>query len=123
VTSVEGACRHSSNDPLGLGILLAAVSELAFAALRGAGASANGIHEVGPSEGVLAATLLASAGYPSWRVPALANASLHHFVNASRGRGDRRGLRPSVARLVDVAWAAALGALLREARRAERWNA
>ena len=106
------ATYHLAHDPLGLGILLAAASELACATLiRTAGAS-GARREVPVSRGVVAASLLASATQPSWRVPALANASLQHFVRAGRLR-----------RLADVVWAAALGALLREARRAERWDA
>jgi hypothetical protein len=122
VTPVEGHCQHPRRDPLGLGILLAAASEVAFAVLHRTGATADGIRKLAPTQGLLAATLLASAGQPSWRVPVLANASLHHVVKAGSGRSDRSGLRPSLSRVVDVAWAAALGALLREARRAERWD-
>jgi hypothetical protein len=100
-----------ARDPLGLGILLAAASELACGTLIRGGAS-GAAREVPVSRGVVAASLLASATQPSWRVPALANASLQHFVRAGRLR-----------RMADVVWAAALGALLREARRAERWDA
>jgi hypothetical protein len=101
------ATSRLARDPLGAGILLAAASELACATLIHTGAA----REIPVSRGVVAASLLASAGQPSWRVPALANASLQHFVRAGR-----------LGRVVDVVWAAALGALLREARRAERWD-
>jgi hypothetical protein len=96
----EAPCRLARSDPLGLGILLAAASEMVYAR-RG----------VTPSRGIVAATLLASAREHSWRVPVLANASLYHAVQAGR-----------LLRAIDVLWAAALGALLREARRAERWE-
>jgi hypothetical protein len=96
----EAPCRLARSDPLGLGILLAAASEMVYAR-RG----------VTPSRGIVAATLLASAREHSWRVPVLANASLYHAVQAGR-----------LLRLVDLVWAAALGALLHEARRAERWE-
>jgi hypothetical protein len=95
----EETCRPARSDPLGLGILLAAAAEVVYTR-RG----------VTPS-GVVAATLLASAREHSWRVPVLANASLYHAVQAGR-----------LLRLVDLVWAAALGALLHEARRAERWE-
>jgi hypothetical protein len=97
-------------DPLRVGIVLAAASELACATLVHTRPVKS--RQIPVSRGAVAASLLASAGQPTWRVPALANASLQHFVRAGRLR-----------RLVDVVWAAALGALLREARRAERWEA
>jgi hypothetical protein len=109
--AVEATCRSVARDPLSAGILLAAASELASATLHRTRSASNGGREIPVSRGVVAASLLASAGQPSWRVPALANASLQHFVRAGRLR-----------RLADVVWAAALGALLREARRAERWE-
>jgi len=99
-------------DPLRVGIVLAAASELACATFVHASARSGDGREIPVSRGVVAASLLASARQPSWRVPALANASLQHFVRAGRLR-----------RAIDVVWAAALGALLREARRAERWEA
>jgi hypothetical protein len=104
--------RRATPDPLGLVILAAAASEVLRAARQRTGAGAGGAREEAASQGVVAATLLASAGNPSWRVPTLASASLHHFVRAGR-----------VGRAVDVVWAAALGGLLCEARRAERWDA
>jgi hypothetical protein len=102
--------RMALRDPLRVGIVLAAASELVCATL--VHAKPDKPREIPVSRGVVAASLLASAREPAWRVPALANASLQHFVRAGRLR-----------RLVDVVWAAALGALLREARRAERWEA
>jgi hypothetical protein len=103
--------RRATPDPLGLFILAAAASEVVRAALQRTGAVAGGARPETASQGVVAATLLASAGNPSWRVPTLASASLHHFVQAGRlGRG------------VDVVWAAGLGGLFCEARRAERWD-
>jgi hypothetical protein len=104
--------RRGTPDPLGLVILAAAASEVVSAALHRAGAVGGGTRENTASQGVVAATLLASAGNPSWRVPTLASASLHHFVRAGRP-----------GRLADVVWAAALGGLFCEARRAERWDA
>ena len=99
-------------DPLRTGIVLAAVTELACATLVHTSADSDGTREIPVSHGIAAAGLLASAGQPAWRVPVLASASLQHFVRAGRFR-----------RLADVAGAAFLGALLREARRAERWDA
>jgi hypothetical protein len=99
-------------DPLGLVILAAAASEVVGAALHRTGAAGRGAGENAASQGVVAATLLASAGNRSWRAPTLASASLHHFVQAGR-----------LGRLADVVWAAALGGLFCEARRAERWDA
>jgi hypothetical protein len=98
-------------DPLRAGILLAAVSELAGSSFvhSSAGRRAG---EIPVLRGVIAAGLLASVRRPAWRVPALANASLQHFLRAGR-----------LGRTADVVWAAALGALLCEARRAERWEA
>ena len=112
-------CRR--DDPLGLGILLAAASEVVFAVLHRSGATAAGVREVGASQEVLAATLLASAGHPSWRAPTLATASLHHFVQASSARRGRRRLW-RFSPVVDAVWAAALGGLFCKARRAERWD-
>jgi hypothetical protein len=100
MSGLGATCRRARRDPLGLGILVAAVSEVVYAR-RG----------VTPSRGVVAASLLASARERSWRVPVLANASLHHFVKAGR-----------LGRVLDLVWGAALGVLLREARRAERWD-
>lgn len=107
----EVSPRFTLRDPLGMGILLAAASELACATVGHGGHASDGPTETPVSRGVVAASLLASAGQPSWRVPALASASLQHFVRAGRLR-----------RVADVLWAAALGAMLREARRAERWE-
>ena len=104
--------RIALRDPLSVGIVLAAASELACATFVHTSRRPDKSREIPVSRGVVAASLLASAGQPTWRVPALANASLQHFVRAGRLR-----------RTVDVVWAAALGALLREARRAERWEA
>jgi hypothetical protein len=112
MSGLEAIHRPAIRDPLGLGILLAAASEFACATLVHTGRAPAGAREIPVSRGVLAASLLASAGQPSWRVPALANASLRHFVRAGR-----------LGRMVDVVWAAALGGLLCEARRAERWDA
>jgi hypothetical protein len=110
--SASKATHHCTvRDPLGLGILLAGASELACATLLHRGVAGGGARDIPVSRGVVAASLLASAGQPSWRVPALANASLQHFVRAGK-----------LGRLMDVMWGAALGALLREARRAERWD-
>jgi hypothetical protein len=109
---MNGAAHRLTRDPVSLGILLAAASELACATLLQGGAASGGAREIPVARGVVAASLLASAGQPSWRVPALANASLQQFVRAGRLR-----------RAKDVVWAAALGCLLREARRAERWEA
>ena len=103
--------RIALRDPLRMGIVLAAASELACATLVHSKAGSGRAHEIPVSRGVVAASLLASAREPAWRVPALANASLQHFVRAGRLR-----------RMADMVWAAALGALLREARRAERWE-
>ena len=102
--------RMTMRDPLRTGIVLAAVTEMACATL--VHTRPDKPREIPVSRGAVAASLLASAGQPTWRVPALANASLQHFFRAGRLR-----------RTVDVVWAAALGALLREARRAERWEA
>ena len=104
--------RIALRDPLRTGIVLAAAREVACAILVHTSACSSGAREIPVSRGVVAASLLASAGQPAWRVPALASASLHHLVRAGRLR-----------RLADVVWVAALGALLREARRAERWEA
>ena len=104
------SCRFALRDPLRVGIVLAAASELACAELVHSRAGHHA-RDVPVSRGVMAASLLASAWQPAWRVPALASASLHHLVRAGRLR-----------RLADVVWAAALGALLREARWAERWE-
>jgi hypothetical protein len=112
VNAAQATCRSVARDPLSAGIVLAAASELACARVGRPHGHSNPAREIPVSRGVVAASLLASAGQPSWRVPALANASLQHFVRAGRLR-----------RLADVVWAAALGALLREARRAERWEA
>jgi hypothetical protein len=105
---MNAGCLTAMRDPLRLGIVVAAASELAYATLVGTGRA----RDIPVSRGVVAASLLASAREPAWRVPALANASLQHFVRAGRLR-----------RTPDVVWAALLGALLREARRAERWEA
>ena len=102
--------RMTLRDPLRVGIVLAAASELACATL--VHTRPDKLRVLPVSRGAVAASLLASAREPAWRVPALATASLQHFVRAGRLR-----------RLADVVWAAALGALLREARRAERWEA
>jgi hypothetical protein len=107
---VNASYQTALRDPLRVGILVAAASELACATVHKHRRPENG-REIPVSRGVVAASLLASAGQPGWRVPALANASLQHFVRAGR-----------LGRVVDVVWAAALGALLREARRAERWE-
>jgi hypothetical protein len=107
---VETLRRRTTPDPLGLVILAAAASEVLSAGLGRKGAG-GGARESTASQGVVAATLLASAGNPSWRVPTLASASLHHVVQAGR-----------LGRALDVVWAAALGGLVCEARRAERWN-
>ena len=112
MSTAEATCRSVARDPVSVGILLAAASEVACAAVGRTHSASDTAREIPVSRGVVAASLLASAGQPSWRVPALANASLQHFVRAGRLR-----------RLADVVWAAALGALLREARRAERWEA
>ena len=112
MNAAQATCRSVVRDPLSAGILLAAASELASATVGRTQSASDFAREVPVSRGVVAASLLASAGQPSWRVPALANASIQHFLRAGRFR-----------RLADVVWAAALGALLREARRAERWDA
>ena len=112
VSADDGTRIFALRDPLRIGIVLAAATELACATLVHTSADSNGTREIPVSHGIVAASLLASAGQPTWRVPVLASASLHHLVSAGRLR-----------RLVDVAGAAFLGALLREARRAERWEA
>jgi hypothetical protein len=109
---VSAGYRIAVRDPLRIGVFLAAATELACATLVHTSAGSGGARDIPASRGVVAASLLASAGQPAWRVPALASASLHHLVRAGRLR-----------RLADLVWAAALGALLREARRAERWEA
>jgi hypothetical protein len=109
---VSAGCRIALRDPLRIGVVLAAVTELTSATVVHTSAGSGGARDTPASRGVVAASLLASAGQPAWRVPALASASLHHLVRAGR-----------LHRLADVAWAAVLGALLREARRAERWEA
>src|ERR687895_604287 len=76
----DGTRIFALRDPLRTGIVLAAVTELACATLVHTSADSDGTREIPVSHGIAAASLLASAGQPAWRVPVLASASLQHFV-------------------------------------------
>lgn len=119
---MEASTVPHRRDPVGVAVLAASGTEIASAARRWAGLASEGGRDAAVTRVAMATSLLAAAGRSSWRAPMLTAASLYHFLLAGRGGGGPRRGHLDADRLLNVLWAAALGGLLCEARRAERWE-